>query len=205
LKLRCRAAADNVAPTGLIGGKYQEELTVTRPVLLSMPVALLCAAMFCGCAAHFPPNDPKLQVVQTDFDVAPKEMVQKIQQVLSTPPLSIGAESVEHGSILSGWQAFPGEWHVLRQWQERTRYRITVSPDFDEPLKRCMVQVRDFTEQRASDGMKWESSEPLPRPQRAVDLLEQIKKAVSNPANSPAPATAPNNTPTPIPAPAGTD
>ena len=67
---------------------------------------------------------------------------------------------------------------------EKTRYRITVSPDFNEPTKRCTVTVREFTEQRAAEGMKWESSESLPRPQRAADLLEQIRKAVGGSSGS---------------------
>jgi hypothetical protein len=150
-------------------------------LLIPLLAALVLA---CGCATHFAKTDPTLQTPQAEFDVPPKEMVQIINRVVTSPPLSLGIEQEGKGTILTTPQRFPGTIHVARRWQEQTRYRITVSPDFDEPTRKCTVRVREFTEQRAAEGMKWESSENLPRPQRAADLLEQIKKAAASAGGS---------------------
>ena len=159
--------------------------------LLVFLSALLVASLG-GCAAHYPPADTKLQAPTAQFMVPPKEMVQKVRQVVTSPPLSLGVAEENEGTILTTPQRFPGEFHVARRWQEQTRYRITVSPDFNDPAKRCTVTVREFTEQRAAEGMKWESNESLPRPQRAQDVLEQIRKAVSSGAGGATqPATQP--------------
>jgi hypothetical protein len=161
----------------------KEESPVKHLALLLI-LSLFVVVAACGCAQHYAPTDPKLNAPTATFDVPPKQMVQKIKQVVTAPPLSLGVEQEDKGTILTTPQRFPGEFHVARRWQEQTRYRITVSPDFDEPTKRCTVQVREFTEQRAAEGMKWESSESLPRPQRAADLLEQIRKAVAGGATT---------------------
>ncbi|MEO6434225.1 MAG: hypothetical protein ABIP55_00485 [Tepidisphaeraceae bacterium] len=59
-----------------------------------------------------------------------------------------------------------------------TRYRITVIPDFDQPARRCSVEVRGITERRAAEGMKWEPAPENQRPERAKALLETIQTQV---------------------------
>ena len=116
-----------------------------------------------------------MQGAEAEFDVPPKELLSRIKQALSEPPLNIGVDEENKGSLLTGYQQFPGDFRVARRWQERTRYRIRVIPDFDQPTERAQVVVTENTEQRAGEGMKWESTEVLPRPQRAVDFLNQLR------------------------------
>ena len=129
-----------------------------------------------GCAAHWPEVDRTLTGTQAQFDVPPKQMVETVKRVVTDPPLALGIEQEGKGTILTGYQNFPGEWHVARRWQERTQYRVTIIPDWDEPSKRCIVQVRELTEQRAAEGMKWSPAPELQRPERAAELLKQIQQ-----------------------------
>jgi hypothetical protein len=149
-----------------------------------MPVTrffvLLLSLTLTGCASQFPSVNTKLQASEAEFDVPPKELVQRIKTALAEPPTQLGVDEENKGSILTGWQSFPGEIHVARRWQERTRYRIQVIPDFDEPTKRAKITVREATETRAADGMKWEPAAELQRPQRAADLLRQLQAKLGN-------------------------
>ncbi len=138
-------------------------------------IALIAVALATGCASTYPTADTRMEGAEGEFDVPPKELVARIKQALSEPPLNIGVQEERKGSILTGYQQFPGAIHVARRWQERTRYRIRVIPDFDQPTQRAQIVITENTEQRAGEGMKWESTEVLPRPQRAVDLLNQLR------------------------------
>lgn len=106
----------------------------------------------------------------------PKQLLESARQIASTPPLALGIEREGKGWFVTGYQRFPGEWHIGRRWQERTQYRITVIPDFDEPAARARLQVTEQTEQRASDVQDWKPANELNRPERAKALLREIRQ-----------------------------
>ena len=135
--------------------------------------------MLVGCAAHWPEFDKTKTGARQEFNVAPKQMVTTIKQIVTDPPLSIGVQEEAKGTILTGYQSFPGDWHVARRWQERTQYRVLVIPDFDDPTGKCVVEVRELTEQRAAEGMKWAPAADLSRPERAEELLKTIRQRVN--------------------------
>src|SRR5688500_17083744 len=130
-----------------------------------------------------------MEGAEADFDVPPKELLSRVKQALSEPPINVGVAEENKGSILSGYQQFPGEFRVARRWQERTRYRIRVIPDFDQPTRRSQIVITENTEQRAGEGMKWESIDVLPRPERAADLLRQIQAKVAGAGGAGSPGT----------------
>jgi hypothetical protein len=132
-----------------------------------------------GCASSFPKNDSRLQGATAEYAMPPKQLLQTVKQVIAAPPMSLGVEDEHKGTILTTWQDFPGEWHVARRWQEHTRYRIIITPDFDDPTGHSHIEVREETQQRATSGQKWESIEELPRPERSAALLKQIEQQVS--------------------------
>ena len=136
---------------------------------------LALIALLAGCSNSYPKTDATMEGASAEFDLPPKDLVARIKQALNEPPLNIGVSEENKGSILTGYQQFPGQFRVARRWQERTRYRIRVIPDFDQPTQRAQVVITENTEQRAAEGMKWESVDNLPRPQRAKDLLRQIE------------------------------
>ena len=141
----------------------------------AVPLLASIILLMAGCASTYPAADTRMEGAEGEFNVPPKELVARIRQALSEPPLDIGVTEDNKGSILTGYQQFPGEFRVARRWQERTRYRIRVIPDFDQPTERARVVITENTEQRAGEGMKWESLDVLPRPQRATDLLNQLR------------------------------
>ena len=136
----------------------------------TIAVMLLAA----GCASQWPEVDPKMESPVQSYRVPPKELLAKVKEAITAPPLSVGVGEEKDGTILTGYQSFPGEWHVGRRWQERTRYRITVSPDWNEPTAAASLSLREMTEQRASDGMQWHPAPELQRPERARELLKQL-------------------------------
>lgn len=139
-------------------------------------LALLAGAISSvGCASNYPAADTRMEGAQAEFDLPPRELLSRVKQALNEPPTDIGVAEENKGSILTGYQQFPGQFRVARRWQERTRYRIRVIPDFDEPTRRSQLVITESTEQRAGEGMKWESVEVLPRPQRAAELLRQLQ------------------------------
>jgi hypothetical protein len=158
-----------------------------RHVLPALVALALLAPLLPGCAKSFPTVDTKMEGARAVFDMPPKELVAQVKQVLSSPPLNIGVAEESNGSILSGYQRFPGEFRVARRWQEQTRYRVTVIPDFDQPTRKATLTITESTEQRAAEGMKWESIDVLPRPERAAELLRQIQQRIGSATATTAP------------------
>jgi len=110
--------------------------------------------------------------------MAPKELLAAAKRVVGEPPLSLSVESESKGTFITTFQPFPGDWHIGRRWQERTQYRVTVIPDFDEPSKRSRLEVTEQTEQRASDKHEWKRAAEVQRPERARDALTKIMEGV---------------------------
>jgi hypothetical protein len=107
-------------------------------------------------------------------------MLDIARKVLSQPPLSLPVEDQGKGVLLTGYQPFPGEWHILRRWQEQTRYKISIFPDWDQPTQRCSVQVVDETQTRATNGQTWDPAPELGRRERSQQILDRIGEAVKN-------------------------
>lgn len=84
--------------------------------------------------------------------------------------------------MLTGWQQpFRGDFHIVRFWHERTRYRITIVPDFADPSHHSRIQIVDETEQRPDEGgpneeaRTWHPAPTLHRPERSEALLKQVE------------------------------
>jgi hypothetical protein len=134
-----------------------------------------------GCVdapAQIAANSRLDPVVSAAVDVPPKQLVDRIKQVVSAAPLSLGVESQERGVIQTGWKSYEGDMHIVRRWQERTRYRIEVVPDWEEPTAKSKVHVIADTEQRATEGQSWDHEPRVHRPKRAQEMLDQIVQQV---------------------------
>jgi hypothetical protein len=127
-----------------------------------------------GCSTQRPAAPSGKLSVEREFAVAPREMVNVIKR-------AVPVESESKGNIVTGWQDFPGEWHVARRWRERTRFYVTVIPDWDEPAAKSRVSVTTETQTRATSGQEWEPAGELDRRARAEDLLRRIETAAVNP------------------------
>jgi hypothetical protein len=151
---------------------------MNRPTRTLMFLLLAgCSAAISGCT-----NQPAVDaansrinpIATADVNVGPKPLLDQIKQAVSTAPLSLGVESQEKGVIVTGWKAYEGDFHIARHWQERTRFRIEVIPDWDEPTGKSRVNVIAETEQRAAEGQSWDAESRVPRPARAKEILDQI-------------------------------
>ena len=147
-------------------------------------LALVVLFFATGCASKFPPVQSRFDVPEKEFAIAPKALLESAKQAVTSPPLSLGVEREDKGSFITGYQTFPGEWHIGRRWQERTKYRVTVIPDFDEPTTRARLQVAEQTEQRAASRQDWKPANELNRPERAAALLREIEKRVATTPNA---------------------
>jgi hypothetical protein len=119
-----------------------------------------------------------LDVPTADLAMAPKDALAAVKRVVGEPPLSLGVQSENKGAILTGYQSFPGEWHIGRRWQERTQYRVTIIPDFDAPTAKSRIEVSEQTETRASDKHEWKTAFDVQRPERAKDMLAKILASI---------------------------
>jgi len=108
-------------------------------------------------------------------------MAQDVKEIVSSPPISLTYDDEQDGQIVTGWQPFRGEFHIARYWYERTRYHITVIPDFNDPAHRSRIQVSDETQQRPEESglnqeaQQWSSAPDLHRPDRSSALLQEIQ------------------------------
>ncbi|HSU65614.1 MAG TPA: hypothetical protein VLJ39_01965 [Tepidisphaeraceae bacterium] len=120
------------------------------------------------------------------YDIPARDMVGEVKRIVSSPPISLPVEDQQDGMILTGWQPFRGEFHIARYWYERTRYHLTIVPDFNDPAKRSRIQVTDETEQRPDESgpnesaKRWTPAPDLHRPERSAALLQQIETQLGN-------------------------
>lgn len=120
-----------------------------------------------------------------EIPLQPKELLVMVRRIVQEPPLSMGVEDERDGTIVTGWKRYRGTWHIARYWQERTRYRIQISPDFNEPTARSRLSVTAETDQRAAEGQRWDREPRVPRPKREAEVLNEILRQVQLPPSSP--------------------
>jgi len=146
-------------------------LNCTRRGAVMIPMMIMMNLSVGGCSTQLPVAPSGNLSVEREFAVAPREMVNVVKRV-------VPVESESKGSLVTGWQEFPGEWHVARRWQERTRYYVTIIPDWDEPGAKCRASITTETQTRATGGQTWEPVGDVDRRARAEDLLKRIGQAV---------------------------
>ena len=142
-------------------------------------------ALLAGCG-----NTPAQQAAQSrvaplasaDVPVPPKELLEAVKQAVAAPPMSLSVVEQNRGTVVTDWKRYRGEWHIGRHWQERTRYRIIIAPDFDNPTTASQLSVIAETEQRAAEGQRWDREARVPRPRRADNALKHIVSHVQRPA-----------------------
>lgn len=140
-----------------------------RPLFCLPLIALLTI----GCASDGS-QKPSSALPSADLNVPPKQLVNDVRRAVESPPLSLPIVEQHDGTLVTGWQPFRGELHIVRYWEERTRYRITIFPDWNNPTGRSHLEVADETEQRAEQRQQWYPAPELHRPERAQAVLKQI-------------------------------
>ena len=124
----------------------------------------------------------KTAATSAQLAVPPKELVERVKAAVAAPPLSVPVETQEKGTLVTGWKPYRGDFHIAHYWQDRTRFRIEVVPDWDEPTARSKLTVLAETEQRSAEGQTWDREPRIPRPARAQEALKAILDNVERPA-----------------------
>jgi hypothetical protein len=137
-----------------------------------------------GCISH--DRSPASLEQSPAYDMPPKQMFQAVRQIVSAPPIALPVQDEQAGSLLTGWQSFRGEFHIARYWYERTRYHISVVPDFNDPAHRSHIQITDETQQRPDESglnvaaRQWTPAPDLHRSARSAALLQKIENGLAN-------------------------
>lgn len=130
------------------------------------------------------PNTPATAVdlggIQSaSYNVPPKQLLGIVKQVIAAPPLAIPIEQESKGTVLTAFkEGYRGDFHITRYWQERTRYRIMVTPDWDDPAGHSMLQVSDETQVRSNDRGTWQADPRIQRPERREELVRLIRQQI---------------------------
>jgi hypothetical protein len=109
-----------------------------------------------------------------------KELAEQVKRIVSAPPISMQVTAQDKGAILTAYKEFPGELHIVRHWQERTRFRIQIMPDWDDPAGHSTIQITEHTQQRASSRERWHDESELERSERSAQLLRQIDEQLKS-------------------------
>jgi hypothetical protein len=142
-------------------------------------ILLTALATLTGCMSEpLTPTDTRFNLAQAQFDVPPKELAEKVKAALAQPPLQLSIASQDHGTLLTSYREYPGAFHIARHWKEQSRFRIEISPDWDNPTGRAKLTVVEQTQQRRTNNQAWEDAPELQRPERAKEVLDQIVKYV---------------------------
>ncbi len=111
------------------------------------------------------------------YDVAPKDMVALVKQAIAAEPLKLGITKDEGSVITTTWrEGYQGNFHITRYWQERTQFRISIIPDWQNPQTLCRVEVSEDTQERSNPRGEWRPNIDTYRPERCDEVVAQIEK-----------------------------
>jgi hypothetical protein len=151
----------------------KEGSMIRLTLLAGIAVALL------GCSTQpITQPDNRFNIAQAEFNVPPKELAEKVKAAVAQPPLNLSVTSQDHGVLLTSYREYQGEFHIARHWKEQSRYRIEISPDWDNPTGKAKLTVVEQTQQRRTNNQAWEDAPELQRTERAKEVLDQIVKNV---------------------------
>ena len=142
--------------------------------------ALIVVSALCvgGCTWAQPKPLPpgKMDAAKSiTLHVPPKELVKRLQDQLPAPPLQLTVASVADGTIVTDFKEYEGALHIVRRWRERTRFKIIITPDFNDPTGTSHVEVFDETEEKPSDPQPWYPNPNLKRPERSDEVMKEIE------------------------------
>jgi len=123
----------------------------------TLVAVFLACALSTGCA-NSPVAEAKASQAGSEATAevaaAPKQLLADVRRVVESPPLSLGVESVDRGTLVTGWKRFQGDWHIARHWQDRTRYRIEVIPDWEDPTGRASLSYDQLLERTGQIALR---------------------------------------------------
>lgn len=147
--------------------------SIKRMLHAVMAVVLLG---LCSCASEGPATHLAPARV---YNIPPKDMVVLVKQAIAAEPLKLGVAQDEGSVITTTWrEGYQGNFHIARYWQERTQFRISIIPDWNQPQSQCRIEVAESTEERSNPRGIWRPNGDTFRPERCDEVLAQIDKQV---------------------------
>ena len=145
--------------------------------MLALGLTLLSLACNNSRAPQVAPQD-----LSTSIKIPPKQLIEIAQKVIAAPPYALSVEESERGKLVTGYQSFQGDYHIVRYWPQRTRYIVKIAPDFDDPNDRSHLEVAEETEQQVAGATvngqpKWTRDADMEHPERAAALGRAIREA----------------------------
>src|ERR1043165_4632898 len=117
-------------------------------------IAVALVVISLGCNSKSASSKVSPQDLSQTLKIAPKDLIEVARKVIASPPYSLSFEEESRGKLVTGYQNFQGEFHVVRYWPQRTRYIVKISPDFDEPTTRSLLEVSEETQQQVAGAME---------------------------------------------------
>lgn len=106
------------------------------------------------------------------YRIAPAKLAEMIQQIITAAPLDLRITSAASGVIQTDWKAYEGEFHIARRWEDRTRFRISVIPDVNDPANASRFDVAEETQRRSNERATWQMADR--HPERADAVAQAI-------------------------------
>ena len=130
----------------------------------------------CSCASERPSTH---SVPVRLYNIGPKEMVPLVKQAIGAEPLKLSIAQDEGNILTTTWrEGYRGNFHIARYWHERTQFRISIIPDWQNPQSQCRVEVTENTQERSNPRGEWRQNLGTARPERGEEVLAQIDKQV---------------------------
>ncbi len=146
---------------------------------MGLVVGLLLSGV--GCTASRTGEETlALHGVQSNtYNVPPKQLHQLARQAVASEPLGMAIEGDQKGVIVTGYkEGYRGDWHIARYWQERTRFRIVVIPDWEDPAGHSRLEVSEETQVRSNSQASWQDDLGVQRPERAAEVIRLISEKI---------------------------
>lgn len=128
-----------------------------------------------GEAGGFGGTSPLAAAGTKVYPVSPAQVVPQVQKALGELGFTVTGQ--DNGQIQTDWRKYDGEFHVVRRWEEQTRFRVSVIPDITNPTSAARIEVAEETQRRSNSKANWGPSGP--RTERAAELRKQLDAKLS--------------------------
>ena len=122
---------------------------------------LLAIGLFCGCRTE-PKSMHSDSAMRFSYAMPPRQLLDAAKSAIAAPPINLSVESEENGRVTTSWESFDGARvgmaGLARQWQERTRYVVSIIPDWEDPANKSGLEVSETTQQRSHDKYDWDDN-----------------------------------------------
>jgi hypothetical protein len=154
---------------------------------LALALGLFGMLTLCSCSSTFPTPET-LNTASRSYQAPAGDIVAALPTALAAEPMKLAVADSRNGTLQTSWkEGYRGEFHIARYWQERSRFLVSVSPEWQNPQGVSRIDVREETQERSNSRANWSTAQHG-RPERAAALLAHLEAKLAIPAAPAAPA-----------------